>query len=174
MENKEKQPWERQPGEPALWFDRFECYRALGPTRTYQGAFDGWFSRQYPPRKHARVPHPTWYERAQQWHWKERAAEWDNWQWQERVLMEQEAIREMTKRHVNLGMEMQEVGGTALSKAEEVGVGDARLLIKDGADLERRARGLPDYLLEISGMTDEELLAEYERVVAQETARNST
>jgi len=176
MEEK-RQPWDRLPNEPSMWFNRFEYYRLLGPDRTFQGTFEIWNERDNKRKNKPNVaghPHPQWYERAEQWQWKERAAEWDNWVWKERVSQEQDAIREMTKRHIELGMEMQDVGGKALGDEKNVvGMGDARLLIKDGADLERRARGLPDYLLEISGMTDEELLEEYERVVAEETVRTT-
>ena len=33
------QPWNRQPGEPAFWYDRFTTYLLLGPQRTIKAAW---------------------------------------------------------------------------------------------------------------------------------------
>ena len=88
MGESEKLPWERQPGEPALWFGRFVLYRELGPTRT---VVDAW--RSEGKKGHAQRPHHRWYDVATAWHWDARATAYDEYIDTQRLIARQEEIR---------------------------------------------------------------------------------
>lgn len=65
--------WERQSDEPEQWYLRFARYRDLGPTRTLNRAYA--FDRT--ERTVVRTVSPLWFDAFQDWHWRERAALWD-------------------------------------------------------------------------------------------------
>lgn len=92
MSGEERQPWERQPGERALWFGRFAIYRDLGPNRTIM---DAWRTENNLQQKTptAKQPNRRWYEVRDEWHWEERAAAYDEYLDQQRLLARQEEIR---------------------------------------------------------------------------------
>lgn len=68
-------PWEKQEGESALWFRRFERYRLLFPRRSVAAVYH----EEHPqnPDKPRQKPGREWYDAAKQWHWEERAEAWD-------------------------------------------------------------------------------------------------
>jgi hypothetical protein len=66
-------PWEPLPGEPSRWYDRFDCYRRLGPERTIVAAYRACTGRT---GANAR-PAPAWYAAAATWRWEARAHAWD-------------------------------------------------------------------------------------------------
>jgi hypothetical protein len=70
------EPWNRQPGESALWFQCFETYRALGIRRTIEQAY-----RQEMERRgktgYGQRPNGSWRKIAIEFHWHERAEAWD-------------------------------------------------------------------------------------------------
>jgi hypothetical protein len=66
--------WNQQPGEAPHWFNRFEIYRTLGPSRSIEKAFQT--CRQLEGLA-GRRPSPAWYINAQQFHWQDRAFAWD-------------------------------------------------------------------------------------------------
>jgi len=71
----ERKPWDREPGEPMVWFNRFEFYRLLGPDRSIQAAIRAYKTAQgKPPPRGISKP---WPERSRTWRWKERAEAWD-------------------------------------------------------------------------------------------------
>ena len=75
-------PYERQPGEPLLWYRRFEQFRLMEPVRSIVGAFReemGGDERKEAPGR--------WYEEAKRWRWEERAAAWDEHQTKELVAL---------------------------------------------------------------------------------------
>lgn len=62
--------WDRLPGEPARWYNRFDAFRLLGPARSVEQAY-----RQDTGR---RTPAPgEWKKTARRWRWHERAQAWD-------------------------------------------------------------------------------------------------
>lgn len=70
-----RKPWEQMENEPGIWFDRFNIWRGLGPSRTIE---DAW--RQDRARKglSGKRPHFRWYEVRKEWKWDERVAAWDD------------------------------------------------------------------------------------------------
>ena len=82
--------WDRQPGEPTLWWGRFDRYRALGTERTVTTVYNEW--RRSVDKPERQKPDHRWYGASQRWHWPERAAAWDAHQhdlamrqWEERA-----------------------------------------------------------------------------------------
>jgi len=72
------QPWEQQPGEPNLWFSRFQLYLELGLTRTLQKAYRRCAAqRDRPSPSVAGHPNPHWCDAARRWQWRARAQVWD-------------------------------------------------------------------------------------------------
>ncbi len=69
-------PWDRQPGEPAVWYSRFENYRLLGPERSMLQGYNAWRARKG-RTKSARVP-GNWDKMASLWYWVKRADAWDD------------------------------------------------------------------------------------------------
>lgn len=86
----DRDPWERLPDEPSRWYERFDLYRLLGPTRALRVAYRRY--RELRGMKDLRVGSgipPEWAHTAKQWLWKERAELWDA-----HCRMEQERITE--------------------------------------------------------------------------------
>lgn len=161
------QPWNQQPGEPVRWFNRFDSfYRPLGPERTLEEA---WRRCQVAEAKSSKAKRPGsyWYNASQRWNWKKRAQAWDMAQRQKRIAAEEQARAEMLKRHAQEGQVLQQAGLDRLRqmRAEEkigdLSPGQARMFIKTGIIVERQALGLPDHLLAVAAMTDDELLEQY-------------
>lgn len=68
--------WEKQEGEPAIWFRRFERYRLMFPRRSVAAVYH----EEHPqtnPDKPRQKPGHDWYDIANRWHWQERAEAWD-------------------------------------------------------------------------------------------------
>lgn len=63
-------PWDQLPGEPNRWYERFQVFLGLGPTRTVAAA----------ARACARSRDSHWGDQARIWHWRERAVGWDVYQ----------------------------------------------------------------------------------------------
>jgi hypothetical protein len=74
-------PWERQPGEPMLWFARFERYRLMGAGRSllalYRWERSGMNGRGATGSGGARTIPNAWRRAAERWRWRERAEAWD-------------------------------------------------------------------------------------------------
>jgi len=73
----ELDPWDLQPGESPLWFDRFTQFRLLGPHRSLAKVY-----RLSRLREHGKVVErdnapSLWNARAKEWKWRERASAWD-------------------------------------------------------------------------------------------------
>lgn len=71
----ERPSWERQDGEPDLWFDRFERFRLAGPARSLLGIYNA--ERTKDGDSAARDIPGAWKDAAEAWQWRVRAAAWD-------------------------------------------------------------------------------------------------
>jgi hypothetical protein len=72
----EREPWQRQPGEPAMWYNRFDaCYRPLGPERSLLAAYNVW--RKEAQKSATKSVAKSWQLNARKWDWQERAEAWD-------------------------------------------------------------------------------------------------
>lgn len=75
--------WDRQEGEPAIWYSRFRRYLLLFPKRSVAAAFHQEYSNKPENTRKSENPDGTWYEKAKAWHWEERAQAWDAAQYAE-------------------------------------------------------------------------------------------
>jgi len=112
----------------------------------------------------------AWFRNAKKWKWRERAEAWDEHERQKRLVIEQDEREKMVRRHVQIGIGLQSVGGQRLKQLEshlqELSPAEARLYLKEGIGLERTARGLPEYLLAVAEMSDEQLMEKYAELLA--------
>lgn len=91
----EARPWERQKGEPNLWFDRFDgYYRPLGPERSLLGAYKAYYEAEKGRKSQAASAPTSWRRNAKKWRWESRAEDWDAYQ---RVLRQQEEVEARRK-----------------------------------------------------------------------------
>jgi predicted transcriptional regulator len=70
----ETNPWDRQEGERNRWYQRFNAFRLQGPGRSLESVY-----RVECEAKHYKIKRPSsvWYSHAENEHWRERAAAWD-------------------------------------------------------------------------------------------------
>lgn len=151
-----------------MWFDRFDrYYRAAGPERSMLGAYNAW--RKKEKKGETRSLASSWSKNAAKWNWKERAEAWDMEQHRLRIAEEERQRADMLRRHTRLARGLQQVGGKRLElldkKPDELSAGEARQYVKDGVGLERQAAGLPEHLVAVAAMSDDELLQKYRRLL---------
>ncbi len=129
-------PWERQPGESKLWFERFTVFLLLGPRRSI-------------PKAHARAENPAhiwdWKTMAARNRWHERADYWDNHNYREELARREEAL------HTGFALDYERVlylkeralkRARALSKLEDALTADAdhtNVLLEHRWDLMNKA-----------------------------------
>lgn len=109
-------PWERQPGEPGMWFNRFDkYYRPLGPDRNLLRAFNfyermkkGMTEEEYYPDHKRSGYGATWRNRAKEWAWVERAEAWDEHIRQERLKAEERLRVEAREERLRVIADMKE------------------------------------------------------------------
>lgn len=162
-------PWDRLEGEPILWFDRFDkYYRVQGPGRNLKAAYNLW--RKDKGTKPGQVS-ASWKKALVDWNWQERAEAFDIECRNERLRAEEKERAKMLKEHISMARSMWGFGLTELKRMlkgkEQLNPTEARIYIKDGVTMERQARGLPEYLLEIAAMSDEELLGRYTELLTR-------
>jgi hypothetical protein len=171
-------PWDRQRNEygelePNLWFGRFtRLYLVAGPERSLLGAYNAWREEEGKSGTRTRIP-GAWDVNSKKWDWKRRAEAWDAENRRAMMEEEEEARREMLRRHARQAQAMQGIGAQGLrelaQRVAELTANEIRQLIMDGVKLERQAIGLPEHLLQVAQMTDDELIRRYEGLLASIT-----
>lgn len=179
----ETKPWDRQPGERNLWYDRFTRYRLIGATRSLLGIYK--LDLQERGRKGKKEPTraaESWRKASAEWNWKARAEAWDEIIRQERIAAEEEARRDMLRRHAHQAQTLQSIGVLKLSSLDvkrivalqpseradamkAISIAEARHYIGDGVKLERQALGLPEHLLAVAQMTESQLFERYQHIL---------
>jgi hypothetical protein len=92
----ERKPWERQPGEKAMWYSRFDTYyRPLGP------AYNAWRKKAEKGGTKRSVA-KSWELNARKWNWQERAEAWDEAERQRRHAEEEEERRKDRRERIRL------------------------------------------------------------------------
>ena len=142
------EPWEQQPGEPNLWYARFERYRLTGPRRSLLALLNG--ERQANGARKARSVPESWALRAKQWRWRERAEAWDAFERQQARASHAEQVKEMNLRHIQEAKAFQSVGIQHLKSVqpEELTSAEALRFCMEAAKLERTAMGEPETIAE--------------------------
>jgi len=158
--------WDRLADEPINWFYRFDRhYRALGPERRIEQAWRNW-KTENAAESNGKRPPKQWYQNAKRWKWNERAGSWDASIRRERHQAETTAVKEMLDRHVEVSVALLEKAAEWIQNHRIENASDAIRAFRVAVELERKSRSLPDYLLEIQNMTDEELIEKYKHLAA--------
>jgi len=150
--------WDRQPGEPMLWYNRFEIYRLMGPDRSLLGAYKLYLHEK--ARKDAKkspktTPRP-WNRNAEAWRWQARAEAWDIEVLRERAEQEEKEREEARRRRIEIARGLQGSGASVIRKGlsrdeiEAMAPEQARehlrianRMVMDGMSAERLELGLP-------------------------------
>ena len=82
--------WEQWPGEPDLWYGRFQLYLALGPARSLRGAY-----RHYTHNDAKTAWNSEWSSAARRWQWRARALAYD---------AHQRELLALSERNMRLGL----------------------------------------------------------------------
>lgn len=74
------QPWARQPKEPALWYERFQRYVYLGPSRSLMAVYrvEAKTKKSAKERERARNVPGAWFVAVKRWDWRTRADAFDD------------------------------------------------------------------------------------------------
>lgn len=139
--------WEREKGEPNLWYGRFEIFRLLGVGRSIDGAYRAEGGAK--GRKGARAT-GHWRRAAQRWRWVERAEAWDGAE-RETLRAEEAAVRELARQaRLKRAGRMQQAGDVGLQRADldqltaseaRALLGTLRMMLVDGMKQERLEYG---------------------------------
>lgn len=151
--------WERQVNEGTKPYEAFSVYRDLGTGRTLEQV-------AIQLKKSATIM-GRW---SGEYNWIARAAAYDDHiDKQARKKIEADAIKRkaaMLQRHANTGRVLQ---GKGLEYLQTHGVDrgtDAIRAIVKGVDVERKAEGLPEYLIEVMEASDIDLVRQYNELLA--------
>ena len=132
---KERQPWERQEGEPSRHYRRFLIYRNMGAERSVRKAAE--------VNKLCKKAQPgtwqSWTQIAYRWHWSARAAAYDAWQEDLTAKHESERVAELAIAEADARIEARQAELEAGRKAVQVGKAVVQRLIAlvDAGELER-------------------------------------
>lgn len=164
----ERQPWERMEDEPGMWWERFDkYYRPLGAGRKLQDAYYSYYRETHGKNPARQGYTESWKEKHDEWNWSGRAEAYDRYIHEEIIRQEKEERVKMSKRHIE---DAQAIQTLAMNTILEQGITDvptALRAFRQAVTVERQARGIPDHLVEITDMSDEEL----EDALARELAR---
>lgn len=140
-------PWERHPSESPQAYAAFCIYRDLGLRRSL-AATAGFYFLETGDDTHGRTGvTPSRRRQLARWssehRWVDRVTAWDEEQDRELRLRRIEAVREAERSHQEAARKLVTKGLAALEKLAVKSVDQARLLIVEGAKLERLALGEP-------------------------------
>ena len=150
MNDEEKHPWDRLPGESSKAYHHFCLYRDMALARSL--------------RQMANVSGCTSQRRqlnrwSTRWRWVERCGQYDDYLEHQARLQTEKERREMHKRHAKMGMLAQTFAVRKLEKMasrieqdeERVSPGEVARILEIGVKVERLARGEPTDSHEVSG-----------------------
>lgn len=93
--------WERQPGEPLIWYERFTRYRLMGRNRSIDKVYA--IERDQKRPKETKKSHPrasgAWHNTAVRFEWTERVEAWDLAEIEAQRIKDEEAFRRELKEH---------------------------------------------------------------------------
>lgn len=85
MSDEQPKLWERMENEPPIWYRRFERFLFMFPKRSVAAVFHEENSKKLEKTRKNDDPDGTWYEKAKEWRWDERAQAWDDEQFAEEM-----------------------------------------------------------------------------------------
>lgn len=135
-------PWDRQEGEPTLWFGRFERYRKMGNSRTMLGCVRAEEADKGRVEQSQKVP-GAWNEACQTWRWRDRAEAWDALQVALARKEEAEVLAQRRKAWIAQAQAIQGKGVQRLLTLDpdDLSFRDVLAAVTEGVKLELLARG---------------------------------
>lgn len=163
--------FDRQPSETNKAYTAFCIYRDMGLKRSIESAWKQYIQAD----KRVSGYFAQW---SVTYDWVERARAYDDYiEAAARKKVEGEAIARkaaMLRRHADLGRALQHFGAGYIQKAKAVDKSqDAIVAIRTGVEMERKAEGLPEWILEVVNADDNELVRQYADLLAQITGHGS-
>lgn len=163
----EPQLWERQPGETNSSWEGFKLYRDLPPTlrsfdRVYftqrKGLEEGPQGARAAGSFRTMATRNRWATRAEAWD-----REKDRLAREAELAAERQAIIDMRKRHIGLGISLQTMAANELKKrldpakgkTEEITTFGVIRALVEGTKIERVARGEPETIIQTTSGPDE-------------------
>ena len=104
-------PWQQQPDEPPVWYNRFHIYLKLSPSRTLPTAYRIWTGSHGRPSKTAR-------NKAKKWRWEERAIAYDQANREEKAAFEAARVAEARERNLRLNTKIFEAISAVFDTAD--------------------------------------------------------
>lgn len=171
IEKKSVFPWDRRDNEPALWYNRFEIFRRMGPWRSIDGAYrkslvaEGKVQDLSPEESRKRRSGVSWNRRAKQDDWVIRAEAWDAYERERFERSEESRVAAARQRRLEASERIQRdvlaaIDNAKLSElktsAAREALGELRRLLVDMINIERVDHG--EVLAH--GVDDEELAAD--------------
>lgn len=156
----ERQIWEQSDDEPGIWFDRFERYRLIGPSRSFLAVYNAerLDSNQEPAKS---IP-GAWVDATRRWDWRNRASTWDAYEQQRRrELYDQEREED----HQARVMLLKVLRGKLVARLNALQPHEIKpeLLVRGiqvvSQELRAEYDDLPVQRLDLDSMTDDELRA---------------
>jgi hypothetical protein len=143
------EPWDRQPGEPNRWYNRYERYRLAGAGRSLLAIYNDERQRAGKGERATRVP-GAWDRAASRWCWRERAVAWDEHERQKARDAHARDIAEMRSRHIQEAIALQAKAVERLKSLDlkDLSPGDVARFFTEATKLERIARGEPESIEE--------------------------
>jgi uncharacterized membrane protein len=141
------EPWDRQAGEPNLWYARFERYRLAGPSRSLLGTVNA-EKGQKGTKRQDWIP-GAWSRAAGCWRWRERAEAWDEQERHKARVAHALDVEEMNRRHVQEAQALQNKALLRLKSldVDNLSAADVLRYLVEATKLERSARGEPETIL---------------------------
>lgn len=129
-------PWDRQEGEPAKWFNRFERYRLLGVKRTVEAVYRDETGQ-------TGTSTGRWRDESSRWRWRERAEAWDTHQVALARKEEAEVLAQRRKAWIAQAQAIQGKGVQRLLTLDpdDLSFRDVLAAVTEGVKLELLARG---------------------------------
>lgn len=129
------------------------------------------FNKILPVDEYGRIPHPDVVKKfMEMYDWRARA---DLLNVEVAKQIEQRAVEvrvEMLNRQAELGKELQQKGIDYLREHEFEKAGEALKAVISGAELEKASRGLPDSILQVAKMKDDDLLTTLNTLLGKASA----
>jgi hypothetical protein len=143
------EPWDRLPGEPNRWYNRFERYRLAGAGRSLLAIYNEERQKAGKEERASRIP-GAWDRAAARWCWRERAAASDEHERRQARDARARDIAEMNGRHIQEAIALQAKAIERLKSLdlEDLSPGDVARFFTEATKLERTARGEPEAIEE--------------------------
>lgn len=160
--------WDRQPDEPARWFDRFERYRLMGPGRSVLAIVHQ--EQDQKGLKRTNNIAGAWRVAVDEWRWQERAEAWDLHRINQRRAEDEAAYRRQIEKHRDNALKIGQVAmNNAIRLLSHI---DKRLSVLTDKEVEALPLTMiPSYLRAAAAVAESALNGEAQALAVDELLR---